>query len=101
MAEVVKLVIRRSLFVNPCSSVLEQHNELKRAAGCQRVNADLGCKALQELKRTRNVQGPTRSTDAVKKSPNVEQLTSDLTSRFLHSKINPEGTPSAAKAEDS
>lgn len=69
MAEVVKLVIRRSLFVNPCSSVLEQHNELKRAAGCQRVNADLGCKALQELKRTRNVQRPTRSTDAVKKIP--------------------------------
>lgn len=61
-------MIRRSLFVDLCQSILEQHNEQETAAECRWVNADLKCKALRAVKRTRNVQGPTLSIDAIEKS---------------------------------
>lgn len=61
-------MVRRSLVVNLCQSVLERHNEHKTAAECRCVTADLKCKALRAVKRARNVQGPTRSADAIENS---------------------------------
>lgn len=58
-------VIRRSLVVNLCQSVLERHNEHETAAECRCVTADLKCKALRAVKRARSVQGPTLSADAI------------------------------------
>lgn len=61
-------VIRRSLIVNLCQSVLERQNEHKTAAECRCVTADLKCKAFRAVKRARNVQGPTLSADAIENS---------------------------------
>lgn len=67
-------VIRRSLVVNPCQSVLERHNEHKTAAECRCVTADLKCKALRVVKRARSVQGPTLSASAIKNSRTQSSL---------------------------
>lgn len=54
-------VIRRSLVVNLCQSVLDGHNEQMLPS----ATADLKCKALRVVKRARSVQGPTLSADAI------------------------------------